>query len=138
MKLQATIIKLGDWAKKWRIKINRSKLFTLRSPTCPTVQMGNVDVPIPPEVKYLGIHLDRRLTWAKHMETESESNALATWKIKTVNRKQTPPIQSNNQTHMDSYGVQPPFQHRNPTALQSERTTVLVTGSYECGNEISG
>jgi hypothetical protein len=60
--------------------------------------MGNVDVPIPPEVKYLGMHLDRRLAWAKHMKTKSETNALATWKINTVNRKQIPPIQSNNQT----------------------------------------
>jgi hypothetical protein len=28
--------------------------------------MGNVAVPEKSEVKYLGMHLDRRLTWAKH------------------------------------------------------------------------
>jgi hypothetical protein len=49
MKLQAAINKIDDWAKKWRIKINKSKsthiIFTLRNQTCPTVQMDNVDLP---------------------------------------------------------------------------------------------
>jgi hypothetical protein len=62
MKLQAIISKSDDWAKKWRIKINRSKsthiTFTLRNQTFPTVQMGNVDLPQKNEVKYLGMHLE--------------------------------------------------------------------------------
>jgi hypothetical protein len=32
--------------------------------------MGNVDLPQKNEVKYLSMHLDRRLTWAEHIETE--------------------------------------------------------------------
>jgi aspartate carbamoyltransferase regulatory subunit len=47
--VQATINKIDDWAKKWRIKINQSKsmhiTITLRNQTCLTVQMGNVDLP---------------------------------------------------------------------------------------------
>jgi hypothetical protein len=66
MKLQATINKLDEWAKKWRIKIYQSKsthiTFTLRSLTCPTVQLGSVDLHQKNEVEYLGMHLDRRLT----------------------------------------------------------------------------
>jgi hypothetical protein len=50
MKLQATISKIDDWAKKWRIKINSSKpthtSFTLRNQTCPTMQMDNVAIPL--------------------------------------------------------------------------------------------
>jgi hypothetical protein len=73
MKLQATINKIEEWAKKWRIKINQSKstrmTFTLSKQTCPTIQMGSVDLPQKNEVKYLGMHLDRRLTWAKHKKT---------------------------------------------------------------------
>jgi aspartate carbamoyltransferase regulatory subunit len=46
MKLQATINKIDDWAKKWRIEINQSKsthiTFALRNQTCPTEQMSNV------------------------------------------------------------------------------------------------
>jgi hypothetical protein len=49
MKLQATINKIADWANKWRIKINQSKsmhiTFTIHKQTCPTMQMGNVDLP---------------------------------------------------------------------------------------------
>jgi hypothetical protein len=47
MKLQATINKIDDLAKKRRIKINQSKsthiTFTLRNEIYPTVQMGIVD-----------------------------------------------------------------------------------------------
>jgi hypothetical protein len=32
--------------------------------------MGNVYLPQKNEVKYLGMHLDRRLTWAKHIRTK--------------------------------------------------------------------
>jgi hypothetical protein len=32
--------------------------------------MGNVALPQKYEVKYLGMHLDRRLTWAKHIKSE--------------------------------------------------------------------
>jgi hypothetical protein len=74
LKLHATISKIADLAKKWRIKINRNKsthiTFTLRNQTCPTVQMSSVDLPHKNEVKYQGMHLDRRLTWATDIKTE--------------------------------------------------------------------
>jgi hypothetical protein len=54
----------------------------------------------------------------KTVQPKSETNALATRKkINTVNRKQTPPIQSSTQTHMDicnsAMGDSLQFQHRN-------------------------
>jgi hypothetical protein len=73
VKLQVTI-KIDDWVKKWRHEINQTKSmqirFTLCNQTCVTVQMGNVDLPQKKEVRYLGLHLDRRLTWAKHIKTK--------------------------------------------------------------------
>jgi hypothetical protein len=73
MKLQAINNKIDNWAKKWRIKINQSKsahiTFALRNQTCPTVHMGNVDLPQKNEVECLGMHLDTRLTWTKHIKT---------------------------------------------------------------------
>jgi hypothetical protein len=54
MKLQATINKIADWGKKWRIKINQSKSMhitvTLHNQSCLTVQMGYVDLPQRSEV----------------------------------------------------------------------------------------
>jgi hypothetical protein len=74
MKLQATINKIDDWAKKWGIKINLSKskhiTLTIHNQTCPAVQRGYVDLPQTNEVKYLGMHLDRRLTWEKRIKTK--------------------------------------------------------------------
>jgi hypothetical protein len=34
--------------------------------------MGNVDLTQKYEVKYLGMHPDRRLTWAKHSKTKGK------------------------------------------------------------------
>jgi hypothetical protein len=42
----------------------------MRNQTCPTVQMGDVALPQKNNVKYLGVHLDRRLTWAKHIKAK--------------------------------------------------------------------
>jgi hypothetical protein len=70
MKLQATINKIDDWVKKWRIEINQSRsthiTFKLHNQTCPTVQMGNVDPSQKNEVKDRGM---RRLPWAKHIKS---------------------------------------------------------------------
>jgi hypothetical protein len=56
--------------------------------------MVNVDPSQENEVKYLGMHLDRSLTLARHIKTKkkraqpkSETNALTTRKINTINRK---------------------------------------------------
>jgi hypothetical protein len=66
MKLQTAISKIDDWTKKWRIEINQSKsthiTFTVHNRTCPTMQMGGVDLPQQNEMKYLGMQLDRRVT----------------------------------------------------------------------------
>jgi hypothetical protein len=64
MKLQTTVNKIDDWAKKWKIKIKKYThiTFTLLNQACPRVQMGNVDLPQKNELKYLGIRHGKRLT----------------------------------------------------------------------------
>jgi hypothetical protein len=51
------------------MKANESKsihvTFTTRRETCSPVHLNNVQLSQEEDVKYLGLHLDRRLTWHK-------------------------------------------------------------------------
>lgn len=70
--LQRHILETEVWLKNWRIKVNETKCvhitFTLRKETCPAVTINGQNIPQQNETKYLGIHLDRRLTWRNHIE----------------------------------------------------------------------
>lgn len=64
------------WLADWRISINVQKCkqvtFTLNKQTCPPLVLNNICIPQADEVTYLGVHLDRRLTWRKHIEAKSK------------------------------------------------------------------
>jgi hypothetical protein len=53
------------------MKANESKwihvTFTTRRETYPPVHINDVQLPQEEDVKYLGLHLDRRHTWYKHI-----------------------------------------------------------------------
>jgi hypothetical protein len=53
------------------MKANETKstyvTFTTRRATCPPVHINDVQLPQKEDAKYLGLHLDRRLTWHKHI-----------------------------------------------------------------------
>lgn len=69
--LQQSLNAIQIWMKSWRIMANESKsvhiTFTLKKTKCPTVSLNNRPVPQAVVVKYLGIHLDQRLTWQTHI-----------------------------------------------------------------------
>jgi hypothetical protein len=107
--------------------------FTKRNQTCQTVQIGKVDLPQKNEVKYLGMHLERRLTWAKHIKSKkeitqpkSETNELAARKkINTISRKQTPPVQSSLKP-IWTYGSQPQI----PTSKSSSASNPRLSDPF--------
>jgi hypothetical protein len=73
-KLQTNLDSIQKWLKRWGIKANESKLvhitYTTRRETCPPVHINNVHLPQQDDVKYLGLHLDRRLIRCKHIFTK--------------------------------------------------------------------
>jgi hypothetical protein len=83
--LQTNLNEIQLWLKKWRMKVNETKsvqiTFTLKKNTCPAVQLNNKQLTQPDEVKYLGINLDRKLTWRKHISTKRKQLDLKLCKL---------------------------------------------------------
>jgi hypothetical protein len=67
------------------MKANGSKsthiAFAMRRGTCPPDYINNVQIPQTEEVKYLGLHLDKRLTWHKHIFTKRKQLSIAFTKM---------------------------------------------------------
>ena len=74
--LQRGLNSMEKWFHKWGFKINEKKsthiTFTLRIQTCPQVSINNITVPNKDTVRYLGLTLDRRLTWKQHILDKSK------------------------------------------------------------------
>jgi hypothetical protein len=71
---------IQKWLKSRRIKVNESKAvhvtLTTRTETRPPVHINSVHLPQQEDVEYLGLHLDRRLTWHKHIFTKRKQLAM--------------------------------------------------------------
>jgi len=72
--LQHNLNQFEKWLRRWRIKANENKsthiTFSLKRETCPAVTLNGQYIPQRETAKYLAIHLDRRLTWQKHICTK--------------------------------------------------------------------
>jgi hypothetical protein len=79
------LLEIRNWLKKWRMKAIEAKsthvTFTTRRATCPPVHINDVQLPQKEDVKYLGLHLDRRLTWHKHIFAERKQLGLILTKM---------------------------------------------------------
>jgi hypothetical protein len=62
---------LQSWLHTCKIKINESKptylTFTLRRDPSPPIYLNNIEIPPATTVKYLGLHLDKKLNWKEHI-----------------------------------------------------------------------
>ena len=65
-----------DWFEMWKIRINPVKsahvTFTTRHVTSPPVFLHTTPIPVKFEVKYLGLQLDRQLTWRKQIQIKRQ------------------------------------------------------------------
>jgi hypothetical protein len=75
--LQSHMTRLESWFTKWRIQISTTKsthtTFTLRRETCPRVFLYGQPLPQTDNVRYLGLYIDRRLTWNKHVTVKRKT-----------------------------------------------------------------
>lgn len=74
--VQNQLLRLENWFIKWNIKVNSTKsnhmTFTLNEHNCPPVTIDGNTIPSSNCVKYLGIYMDRRLTWANHIKSKRQ------------------------------------------------------------------
>jgi hypothetical protein len=59
---------------KWKININQTKssqiTLTTKRTNCPPATISYIQIPVQTEVKYLGLYLEQKLTWQKHIKTK--------------------------------------------------------------------
>jgi hypothetical protein len=111
-KLQNHLSLLQQWLCKWKIQLNNTKsvqiMFTTKSTECPPVMLNDEPIPMKNEVKYLGLHLDRRLTWKVHIKAKKQQLNIKTKQMNwLVGRKSQLFLEnkliiySHTKTHMD-------------------------------------
>jgi hypothetical protein len=65
--LQDHFTSIEKWLQKWRIKVNQNKsthiTCTNRKGQCPPISINQTTITQDSTVKYLGLHLDSKLTW---------------------------------------------------------------------------
>jgi len=68
--LQEHLTSLESWLNNWKLTINVEKsqqtTFTLKKSLCPPVFLNNTPLPTKDVVRYLGLFIDKRLTWNPH------------------------------------------------------------------------
>jgi hypothetical protein len=84
-KLETTLLAIQSWLRDWQIKANETKsvhvTFTTRREKCPPVLINDVQIPQENHAKYLGLHLDRRLTWHTHIFAKRKHLGLSLTKM---------------------------------------------------------
>lgn len=72
--LQSHLTQVADWSNRWKLELNETKshhvTFSLRQGDTNPIMIDQKPVPQTNVVKYLGLHLDRRLTWERHILTK--------------------------------------------------------------------
>ena len=101
----------------WRIKANEANskyvAFTLHKQTCLNVNLNDIQISQSDTAKYLGIHLDDKLTWKHHILTKRKALGIQLNKYLSLINRNSPFSLENKQIiyksilkPMWSYGVE--------------------------------
>ena len=91
-KLQMTISKLEKWSNETNFRFSANKCstinFTMKRVRDVEITINSIQIPCKTEIKYLGMIMDKRLNWKKHIDyiTRKGRDALNIMKVVT-NRK---------------------------------------------------
>jgi len=92
--LQDHLTGIEKWLQKWRIKVNQNKsthiTFTNHKGQCPSISINQTTIPQGSTVKYLGLHLDSKLTWREHITKKRKQLDLKTREINWLIGKNSP------------------------------------------------
>jgi len=92
--LQTHLTKLQNWFNPWRIKINPNKsthiTFSLRPGLYQPMFLNNDNIPQTNATRYLGVHLDNKLTWAHHIRTKRKSLNIKLHKLRHILKSKLP------------------------------------------------
>jgi hypothetical protein len=92
-KLQEHLDALQSWLNRWRIHVNTDKSaninFTTRNIQTPPLLLNNDPIPQKKEVKYLGLHLDTKLTWRAHITAKKRQLNIQTRKLQWLIGRQS-------------------------------------------------
>jgi hypothetical protein len=72
--LQRGFNSMAEWSKRWNIKVNEDKMqaiyFSLRiRPPESLLTLNGWNIPFVNNVKFIGVILDRKITWRLHIRT---------------------------------------------------------------------
>jgi hypothetical protein len=97
--LQMGLLAIQNWLKNWRMKAYETKsthvIITTRRETCPPVHINDVQLLQTNDIKYLGLHLDRRLTCYKHIFAKLKHLGLSLTKMHWLLGRQSELSNSN-------------------------------------------
>ncbi len=92
--LKTHLRSIENWTRKWRLKINEAKsthvTFTLRRGNSPQLYFNYNTIPQADWIRYLGLHLDKRLTWKHHIAATRKHLALKTRELYWIRGKHSP------------------------------------------------
>ncbi|PJE77995.1 hypothetical protein CI610_03074 [invertebrate metagenome] len=74
--IQTTLTAINEWANKWGFKPSKQKTIAMyfsKSKKLPELYLGQTKLKFEKQVRYLGMIIDHKLTWSKHIQYVKET-----------------------------------------------------------------
>ena len=129
--LQTDIQKLTDWSNKWQMNFNTSKchLVTITHKPKPsefTYTIANQPISRVNSHPYLGVTIDAKLSWTKHIQSTASKSAKTLWAT------QTNPISRQTKSKGGS------LQHASETEIRIWRHGAIAWNPHTTGGSRGG